>query len=1082
MLNVPGTQLTKHVQPGTMLRPDVGARYPQYSGATPGWQAELDIGNCDLATGSIVQVTYVKHGLVRRHERPIVFKDPKSDTSSGEHPIQLTIEELEFSPLRGIMKLKARVTGDEATSCAFNATWSVISEKGMLVQHPDLTVNVEKKPNHLRVEARFKVTGLASGDTFRLACDKDGTTLSQAVHAKEQNDSERRAAALTSSRIPDYWETSDFVSIKDLINLRQNLALQDRKVVPGSVCFFPGFETPDELSNQYHRASWYLGGTGTHVKSVTFFNSFACTQDDILPPSDGFALEGLEPGTGFQLLDREEDYSRALNEAALILVWKTISKENHDYLKKRFPGAQVLTVATNDPTAAEYGNWAKAPWALLKAEDRKALLAESHERFKKVLELARDQGKTCAAVLGTGPSLDRAIEYDFSDALSVACNTIVASDSLLDHVQPTFVTSGDAVSHFGVSQYAARYRRDLIRCLTTRNTWFLTTAAMGYVLAMRHPEIAHRMILCDQNYSGINTDLEQVWSLPRFDSTLNIHMLPVAATFADTIFMIGFDGKNPNPEANEDFWAHSKEAHYHDLVETGHACHPTFSINRAQSTAERFLASVEESFAFGEMLGKRFLSLEPSFTPAIHARQVPKEWFQKVSKNGAPRIAPAPLSAAKPGSRALVIMTSPRVHFSGGRYHATFLALGLANFCEEVVVWGNNCPPWMSELALFPAFPRLRFLPNDFTAEPDGEFDIVVFVPQLPKVAYIKGYKIARRDGAKTAFLSFESPNWFNSMSPAPRPASDFNGWYAGACFADRVLCSAETAVPFAEEFHAGPFGSPKFSVAPPAINDAVVGIVKATPMERINQIIVFGRFGASSAHKNLTAMFDVLPSGLEGWTIALVAGTSNKIDDSELDELMLAARARGMDLKFLNMISDRAKYEEIAKSRLMLFPSVFEGFGYPPVEAAHMGTPCVMYDLPVLKEFNSDHGHFVPTGDAEAMREKIREVLAAPPHIGETAETAAICARTTVEAFSETLYDIFKSEEDWGRAANFSEEKYQSAITYYEERARKQRYRFASFSIEDLHRLCELYADDIAVYEDALRALRARGVCACKP
>lgn len=1070
VLSVPGTELFAVVQPGTLPREDVSEKFPGFGAQLPGWSVDLDVA--DLPADVKVRASYVDDAVLRHHDWPITRlgqQDPHAPELRASSETSLSLKECKYSRLRNQLSFKAHLEG----AAPFHGTWRVTSARGLQIEQPELSVSVRQKGKIAVIEGRCGLSGVAAGDNATVSFEGHHNLTSTPCKISDVADSEGRESALSPSVIADTGAVENAVTAQDLIKLRMHGVQPGRRVRPGTVCFYPAFDSIEELSNQYHRASWYLGGKSEQVEAVYFHRNFE--PRDLVPPGEGFDHECLEPGPGFEIRDAGEGYGTTLNEAALILVWKPAGKGKIDYLKRIFPGAQVLPVATHDPSAAEYGSWCKAPWALLSGDARKALLAESHAQFRAALDSARQKGKTTAAVFGTGPSLDHAEEFDFSESMTIVCNTIVASDRLMDHIAPTFVTSGDAISHFGVSQYAARYRRDLIRRLTEQECWLLTTAAIGYVLMFRHPEIADRIILCEQTHSGTNTDLENVWSLPRFDSTLNIHMLPTAMTFSDTVFLLGFDGKNPDPTENEDFWAHSREAHYHDLVDTGHACHPTFAENRAQATAERFLASVEESFSAAECLGKRFHSLRPSFTPPIHGREVPEGWLRPTGAGGRLKPEPSPLSPASPGSRALVVMKSPRAHFSGGRYHGTMLALAMAEFCEEVVIWTNNYVPWMSELNLHPNAPRLTFLVNDFIAKPDGVFDSVILIPQLSESVLKAGFDIARRSKAKTVFVSFESPNWFNALSPDPQPAENFVDWYASGSVSDVVLCSAETAVPFAEEFHRNPFGSPAISVAPPAVNDAAVAQVNADPPDRQNQIIVFGRFGDVSSHKNLDALMDFLPDGLEGWTVALVVGTSNRIEEAQIAEWESSFNERGMHLKPLSMISDRRKFEEIARSRLMLFPTLFEGFGYPPVEAAHMGTPCVMYDLPVLKEFNADHGHFVPLGDVEALKDSVKTLVSAPPAGAGGPSAAAVCEKTTVKAFAEQIRRILDGLPEPEAGASNKAQRFEALKTYYMEKQAGPVYPLASLSVHDLQRLSQDYAKDLAVLEDTMRALRAR-------
>ncbi len=51
-----------------------------------------------------------------------------------------------------------------------------------------------------------------------------------------------------------------------------------------------------------------------------------------------------------------------------------------------------------------------------------------------------------------------------------------------------------------------------------------------------------------------------------------------------------------------------------------------------------------------------------------------------------------------------------------------------------------------------------------------------------------------------------------------------------------------------------------------------------------------------------------------------------------------------------------------------LVFPSDYEGFGLPPVEALACGTPVVASDVPALREVLGDRATFVPVDDADGL------------------------------------------------------------------------------------------------------------------
>lgn len=79
-----------------------------------------------------------------------------------------------------------------------------------------------------------------------------------------------------------------------------------------------------------------------------------------------------------------------------------------------------------------------------------------------------------------------------------------------------------------------------------------------------------------------------------------------------------------------------------------------------------------------------------------------------------------------------------------------------------------------------------------------------------------------------------------------------------------------------------------------------------------------------------------------------------------------------------------RAELQQlVAGAAALAFPSRYEGFGLPPLEALAAGTPVVASDLPVLREVLGGHARFVAAGDAAAWTEALRAVLVDPPSAG---------------------------------------------------------------------------------------------------
>jgi glycosyltransferase involved in cell wall biosynthesis len=67
---------------------------------------------------------------------------------------------------------------------------------------------------------------------------------------------------------------------------------------------------------------------------------------------------------------------------------------------------------------------------------------------------------------------------------------------------------------------------------------------------------------------------------------------------------------------------------------------------------------------------------------------------------------------------------------------------------------------------------------------------------------------------------------------------------------------------------------------------------------------------------------------------------------------------------------------KHIKQSKLLVSPSVFEGWGITPVEAIYCGTPILLSDLPVFKEVYRDNILYHERNNPEDMKEKIEMIL----------------------------------------------------------------------------------------------------------
>jgi glycosyltransferase involved in cell wall biosynthesis len=134
---------------------------------------------------------------------------------------------------------------------------------------------------------------------------------------------------------------------------------------------------------------------------------------------------------------------------------------------------------------------------------------------------------------------------------------------------------------------------------------------------------------------------------------------------------------------------------------------------------------------------------------------------------------------------------------------------------------------------------------------------------------------------------------------------------------------------------------------------------------------------GNIKKHKGLHTLLEGFAMAQEqgmGKKLVIVGSSENfKTKDSKTVKFL---RQQHDDIIFTGRVPDEMLYSIIAHAACLVQPSLYEGFGIPPLEALYLGCPAVVSDIPVFKEiYGGLPVQFFRTGDSGHLAEKMLHV-----------------------------------------------------------------------------------------------------------
>lgn len=388
-------------------------------------------------------------------------------------------------------------------------------------------------------------------------------------------------------------------------------------------CYYPFIQTTDQLNDNIARASWYLNYID-EIEKIYFFteNLLLSTYEFKVPsnldPNIISLYKQLKPK--IEMIDHteKERINNILYQSDCICRWKRDEHPSDEW-------KQIIAVITSpkskkpkvvydvDKMAHRFEGSVYIKIGRDFYNEKEQHIALQEKYFHELLPEIGQHSKSY--IFGTGPSVDRYKEFDFSDGLSIICNSIILDKELMDYVKPKILVFADPIFHFGCSLYAFQYREQLYQTAAQYNLIFIIPFNYYRIFINNCPELKDRTIAIPMEDKPINLDLKKNFYIRTISNILTLLLLPVAATLSQEIHLIGFDGRKT--AESKYFWKHNPKTQIVDQMENIKKVHPAFFSISYNTYYESHQTTLRDWLKQAEKIGKAIHLLTPSYIPTL---------------------------------------------------------------------------------------------------------------------------------------------------------------------------------------------------------------------------------------------------------------------------------------------------------------------------------------------------------------------------------------------------------------------------------------------------------------------------------
>lgn len=299
----------------------------------------------------------------------------------------------------------------------------------------------------------------------------------------------------------------------------------------------------------------------------------------------------------------------------------------------------------------------------------------------------------------------------------------------------------------------------------------------------------------------------------------------------------------------------------------------------------------------------------------------------------------------------LLISHFSNSRYSGGRFVAWNLACSIIQGANNILeIWTNQKPIYHKEYENYNLdLSKIKYdLSLNYKVKKKGDYDLIILIPENTRsTIHKKAILNSKLNSCRLIMYNFETPNWYNSLSKHKRSENLWEDWKLSGHFSDGILSISKSSKKYAIDY----YGEGNHDYWYPPINSFVANKILKSKIKKEDQILFITRFGT---HKQDDKFLELYSENLKGYRFKFLIGTGNIPEKIKLklDDL---SKKFEIENVFLQKVSEDVKFEELARSKCLYFPSQFEGLGIPPYEALYVKTIPFCFKLEVFQELSTD-------------------------------------------------------------------------------------------------------------------------------